>query len=135
MVGTDSQRILDLERAAPGPSASGAVGSYTDEALLRMAQVNPEELAALMLTDAMTPWEATFGAEYLGQHCAGTRHAELAISTLLELLRREPSALREGAVYGLRHLRCARVDAALQVQFAVERVVGVRDAIAASLAV
>lgn len=109
------------------------VQPYSDEDLECMAKENPVALAGLMLNSAMSPWEASFGAEYLGRHCAGTSYADLAIETLIQLLGREPSALREGAVYGLRYLSCERADAALQARLAVETVEGVRAAITESL--
>lgn len=107
--------------------------AYSDEELESMAEQDPVRLAQLMRDSKMTPWEATFGAEYLGRHCAETVYADLAVATLIELLSRDPSALREGAVYGLRYLACEKSDAALQARYAVETVEGVRAAIAESL--
>ncbi len=70
-----------------------------------MAEQNPCKLAKLLTGGSLSPYEVTFGAEYLGRHCHNTPYASLALDTLGHLLFQDHSTVREGAIYGLCYLK------------------------------
>lgn len=105
--------------------------TLTDDEMERMAQEDPRRLADILLQERISPYEATFGAEFLGRYCGD---ASFVKKVLFELLSREPSQLREGVVYGLGHyIEDQDVVDALTARWRVESSPGVLAAIEAYL--